>query len=747
MPRLHLPGTLLFVTTSAALLLAACQTPAGSGGTSEPSGWLAWRGPDQNGTSPETGLVDTVEVGGENHLWTYPIAGRGTPVVAGGRLFGLGYEGEGPTLREVLFCLDEKTGEELWSHRWSDFISDTIYTRYAIGAPTIDPETGNVFAMTGAGLVHAFTPEGEMLWEVSMMETLGRLTFPNGRVGAPVLLGDLVIVHYIFAAWGPTHGPASDRFFAFHKETGEVVWSSTPSGRPIDGSFSTAILEERDGHTLLYAGLGGGKVVCVDAKSGDPRWRFALADGGLNASQVIWNDTLVALNGKENVDTSTIGRMVGLDLTATPDEERWLQDAELWRNELCAFTSSPVLVDDLVYATTYTGDINCVDVKTGEVLWHHKLGPDQLHASPLWADGKLYVPITNGTFHILRPSREGCEVLDVEQLEGNCLGAPAVANGAIYVHTTKGLYCFGERREGTAPTWSAAAEAEAGEPVRLRIVPADVTFRAGESVSYRVESLDARGNVVADVPADSVTYEPQLGAGPGAPWERAKEGVAVVRASKDGLKGAARLRIVPSLPHVEDFSGYELNQADGTWAFPPGHWLGARIKWQVVDVDGERMIRRRMDNPLFQRTLSLFGHPDDANYTVQADVMMDGNRRSMAWAGVVNQRYLILIKGNPRARLSELEVSSNMEHLKITTPFVAKPQVWYTIKTRVDLEEDGTAVVRAKVWPRDEAEPDAWSIEARDPYGHTHGAAGVYGFTPQSRFTVFMDNIQVTPNE
>ena len=59
----------------------------------------------------------------------------------------------------------------------------------------------------------------------------------------------------------------------------------------------------------------------------------------------------------------------------------------------------------------------------------------------------------------------------------------------------------------------------------------------------------------------------------------------------------------------------------------------------------------------------------------------------------------------------------------------------------------GSGVVRAKAWPRDAREPDAWTIEVPHAHAHTHGAAGLYGFTPQSRFAVYLDNLSVTPNE
>jgi outer membrane protein assembly factor BamB len=74
---------------------------------------------------------------------------------------------------------------------------------------------------------------------------------------------------------------------------------------------------------------------------------------------------------------------------------------------LAAISSSPVLVGNRIYQTDKTGHLCCVDADTGKVLWRHKLAPDQLHASPLYADGKLYVPMQNGSFYILRPTGDG----------------------------------------------------------------------------------------------------------------------------------------------------------------------------------------------------------------------------------------------------------------------------------------------------------------------------------------------------
>ena len=91
------------------------------------SGWTNWRGPHQNGVTDEKGLPDTIDPK-KNLLWSYEIAGRGTPVVADGKVYAWGYKGKGPDLQEVLVCLSEANGKLQWEHGYNDYLSDTVYS-------------------------------------------------------------------------------------------------------------------------------------------------------------------------------------------------------------------------------------------------------------------------------------------------------------------------------------------------------------------------------------------------------------------------------------------------------------------------------------------------------------------------------------------------------------------------------------------------------------------------------------------
>jgi outer membrane protein assembly factor BamB len=125
--------------------------------------WCSWRGPQQDGTSLETGLPVELKLDAPGS-WTYPLAGRGTPVVHEGRVYALGYEGEREALQEVLVCLDETTGKRLWEQRANDFLSDTVYYRYSIGSPTVDAATNRVYWLSTPGVLACFEGDGRPVW-------------------------------------------------------------------------------------------------------------------------------------------------------------------------------------------------------------------------------------------------------------------------------------------------------------------------------------------------------------------------------------------------------------------------------------------------------------------------------------------------------------------------------------------------------------------------------------------------------
>jgi outer membrane protein assembly factor BamB len=758
----------------------ASAAPAG------PTGWFNWRGPNQNGTSAEKNLPDTLDAA--KPLWTADFPGMSTAVAINGRIYIMGYTGEGPDLSEGVACFDAETGKKLWEKLYLDFLSDTIYLRYATSSPTLDPETGNVYIQATQGIFAGFTADGKPLWEHSLMEEYGRLTFPNGRTASPVVDQDLVITRGITANWGG-QGPAADRFYAFDKKTGEAVWSSTPGGRPKDNSYSHPVLAWLDGRRVFYSATGDGSVVCVNACNGNPIFQIPIFKAGINSSLLLHsNDEIIAIYGTPYEP----GQMIGLKIPhVTPTNSAapvivQRSDVELWNNEIRTSASSPILVGDRVYVTSEIGYLVAVDALTGKVFWNLKLGTEQRNSCPLYADGKIYAPIVNdpaaaaaigeenaegahGALYVIAPGDNEGKILSHTMLDGRCFGTPTPYNGRIYMQTTKKLYCFGPGAPASASNQTADALLEekwpeAGPAHELQARPSELLLQPGDTASFHVRALDANGLPVKEIDdAKSIhwaSYIPptakvkatlkasfnDTGQLVAAPDKVLSAGA--FEASSDNLKGYIRGRILPGLPILQDFESFNLTETTSNtvepptkFAYPPLPWIGARFKFDVRDKEGNKCLVKTVDNPFFQRATVFMGAPELKNYTIEADVMSDGNKRKMSTVGVINQRYRITLKGNEQV----LEITSNEQLLDAATPFHWAPNEWYHLKAQVDVAADGSGVVRGKAWKRGDPEPAAWISEVPVKHANANGCPGLFAFSPQN-MRVYIDNVSVTAN-
>jgi len=766
----------LYLAAVAASVLY-CVYPSAAAANEPVSGWLSWRGPEQSGVSRETGLPDKVSV--ESALWVADFPGQSAPVIANGKLYAMGYQGQGPDLQEGLACFDAETGRKLWQHLYNDFLSDTIYLRYATASPAIDPDTGNIYIQGTQGILAAFDPEGRELWRHSLMEEFGRLTFPNSRTASPALDRELVITRGITANWG-VQGPAADRFYAFDKRSGELVWASSPGGPPKDNSFSHPQFGWYQGKRVYFAGTGDGSVVCANARTGDPLWRVSLFRAGINATVLVHGgNKVIAIYGTPY----ELGQMVALKMpTVLPTNaaagpvvlER--KQLELWADDISSSTSSPILVGDTIYTVAEKGDLCAVDANTGAVKWKKKLGIEERNSCPLYADGKVYVPIlddpeakasgdgdagTKGAFYILKPGEQDAEQLCHATLDGRCFGTPVAWNGKLYLQTARHLYCWGKKGDQpnrpTVPeekAWPAPAAA-----TQLQVIPSEVLLHPGQKAHFRVRSLDANGFTVAEsVPLDQVQWSSYVPATARvkSTMKAAFSGQGELTAAADpapsagafearagDLKGYFRGRVMPNLPMKQDFESFTLTETNVDhvpFSYPPLSWIGARFKFDVREKDGGKVMAKTTDNRFFQRATVFIGTPEMSRYVIEADVMSDGNRRKMSEVGLINQHYLIVLKGNEQ----KLEVNSNQERLRVSQDFKWAANVWYHLKARVDAQPDGSTIVRAKAWKRGDPEPEPWTIEVPHKTGHAAGSPGLFGFSPQD-MPVYIDNVEVTP--
>ncbi len=412
--------------------------------------WATWRGPNQDGTSAETGLLATWSPEGENLLWKSEFIGRSTPIVLNGRVYVIGRVGKDITEQERVACFDAETGDLLWNYQFNVFHTTISFNRVGWTSLAGDPETGNIYAHGVQGLFFCFDRDGNILWSRSLTEEYGRISGYGGRVHTPIIAGDLVVISYLNSGWGAQAVPRH-RYFAFHKLTGELVWVSTPGGRPLDTTYSTPVVATINGQPLIIGGNADGGIYAMNQNTGGQVWGFKLSQRGINTSVIVSGTNVYASHSEENIDTTEMGRVVCIDATGTGDVT---ETHEVWRYDAVNVGyASPTLHGGQLYVVDNSANVHAVNADTGELLWQHNIGKVG-RGSPVWADGKLYVTEVNGGFVILKPGETGGETLSTQEIHRvgeehyvEIYGSPAIADGRIYFTTEEHLYCIGGTKQ------------------------------------------------------------------------------------------------------------------------------------------------------------------------------------------------------------------------------------------------------------------------------------------------------------
>jgi len=720
------------------------------------SDWPDWRGPARDGTSQEKGLPDKWSPKGENLLWKQPYGGRSAPIVMGDRVFMFNSAGEGATMQERVLCLNADTGRKIWEYRFNVYSSDVATRRIAWSSPVGDPTTGNVYVFGAADELVALSNDGKLLWNRSLTDEYGAWTTHGGRTTSPVIEGDLIIVSTISEGWGD-NGPRAHRFYAFDKRTGETVWVSKPGGRPYDTVYPTPVAATINGTRLIFVGGADGAENAIKAQTGEPVWNYPMTKRGINNCAVVKGNTVFASHSEENYDTNEMGMLVAIDATGKgalgKDKIKW---------SVTGFRggySSPVIDGDRLYQLDDSAVLNAFDINTGKRLWEKSLGITQ-RASPVLADGKLYVGTETGKFYILKPSAEGCQVLSENELEPmdkietkteagddliaaneQIIGSVAVSRGRVFLVSTKNIYAIGKKAK--SPALPAAPEKVENAPADatvayVQVVPADLVIKPGETAKFRVRLFDDHGRFIREEANANWAPEGLKGAAANNQFTAAADAgtqAGKLKATVGAVSGFTAIRVIQPPPLTEDFESYAVDAL-------PKHWINVIPKYAVKDLDGNKVLQKKSDNPAFQRARSFFGPTDMSNYTVQADVRATEKRRQMGDAGVVAQRYQLTLFGNSQ----RLELTSwQIEPARtIKKPFEWKKDAWYRLKLEVVNLPDGKARVRGKAWAVGESEPAEWALEYVDPIAHKRGSPGVFAYAPND---VYFDNIKVTPNK
>jgi outer membrane protein assembly factor BamB len=409
----------------------------GWGGTGFGQEWPNWRGPTHDGVSSAQNAP--IEWDREKNVrWKVELPGIGgsTPIVSGNSIF-LTSGDEG---RNAVICLDHDGNE-----KWRTHVGQESPGKHKKGSgsnPSPVTDGKNVYVYFKSSDLACLDLEGKIVWHHNLRDEYGEEAYDDEALwwdlgSSPVLARNLVVVASM------TSGPSF--LVAFDRQSGQLIWKqdrNLDAPRESNQSYTTPVPVRFQGQDLLVV-LGADHVTAHEVASGEEVWRL----GGLNpggheffrsiSSPVVSGDVVVAPYARG--ETLTAVRLGGTG--------RLGADHVLWKSEeISSDVPSPAAADGRVYVLRDRGELACLELQTGKVLWRGTLersGSYAYSASPILADGKIYVTREDGLTTVLAQGDQ-FEVLSVNPLDGFIVATPVVLEGRLLLRSDSHLYCIGE---------------------------------------------------------------------------------------------------------------------------------------------------------------------------------------------------------------------------------------------------------------------------------------------------------------
>lgn len=412
----------MFVIVASVLVLSA--------GRAFGEDWPQWRGPNRDGISKETGLLQDWPKDGPKLRWQINDlgGGYGAPSVAGGRIFTMANKGMN---EESVKALDVKDGHALWSTPIGKVGNPNQQPNYpgARSTPTFDGD--RVYALGSDGnLVCLDTASGKVQWQKNLRTDFGGKPGIWAYAESPLVDGDLVIC---------TPGGAEATIVALDKKTGNVVWKSAVPGGDAAG-YASVVMVDAGGVKQDVAYTAGG-LFGVDAKTGKLLWQYAKTKGQMGMSIL----TPVAHDGIVYSGAARVGG--GAVKLSAADAGKVSAEPLYFDMKLPTAIGGAVLVGDSLYGSG-SQTLVCADFKTGQIKWSNRSAAP---GAVCYADGRLYLHGENGEVVLVEAipdayREHGRFTAPNPPKRGGAMekawAYPVIADGKLYIRDTECLWCY-----------------------------------------------------------------------------------------------------------------------------------------------------------------------------------------------------------------------------------------------------------------------------------------------------------------
>ena len=433
---------LLFLTAS---ILKGRDDPAGDG-----NNWTHWRGPHNTGAArggnPPLEWSET-----HNIKWKSEIPGTGhaTPIVWEDRLILLsavqtekkkeGGENEEPGLEQqwmspvttdfvhrfVVISVNRDNGSIIWQTTVREelpFSHTHEFGSWASNSPVTDGEY--IYAYFGSHGLYCLDMTGRIRWE----RDLGRMekVMSFGEGSSPVLHKEKLVVLRDHEGQSTLH--------VLDKYTGKIIWEMD---RDEVSSWSTPlVVEYRDQVQLITSATG--RVRGQDLDTGDLIWECSGMTRNVIPSPVYSGGLVYVMSGFRG------NALFAIDLSKASGDITGTDAIVFHHGENTPYAPGPALAGERLYFLKgNNGYLTCMGALDGKVYYsNQKLeGINNIFASPLATDGRVYITGTDGTTCVVKQGNE-FELLARNELDDSFYASPVVIGEDLYLRGTKSLYCI-----------------------------------------------------------------------------------------------------------------------------------------------------------------------------------------------------------------------------------------------------------------------------------------------------------------
>jgi outer membrane protein assembly factor BamB len=422
------------------------------GDPSQSADWPQWRGPNRDGKSPETGLLQEWPDGGPPLAWQAEGLGSGFSSVSvkDGRIYTMGDLEDG----QYVFALQEAEGGLLWKTKVGPIHEDDYGGSRC--TPTTDGD--RLFVTNTEGdVISLESATGKEVWRVSMVEQYESYlmkamgSYDWRYTESPLVDGNKVII---------TPGHIRAMMVALDKTTGEEIWK-TAGGRigPIgaDGAAYSSVVVTEIAGTRQYVQLVGRGVMAVDAETGEMLWsynRVANDIANIPTSLVTGNYVFSSSGYGTGAALLKISKNPNFDENSEEEQEEWLAEEVyfLEGNTMQNHHGGLILHEGYVYTGTghNKGFPLVVKMETGEVAWGPIRNEGKDSAAITYAEGRIYFRYQSGLMILVEANpKEYIEhgSFPIPGAKKPSWSHPVIANGMLLLKEQENLFAYDVRAQ------------------------------------------------------------------------------------------------------------------------------------------------------------------------------------------------------------------------------------------------------------------------------------------------------------